>query len=86
MKLTFDDLCAQIVGEDIMSATKLQQPAVQKPGTTTNQAPQPTPAAQQNQQLGDEDLLKLLQQKLADEKFKQALLQLVNPSQQNAIK
>ena len=48
MKLTFDDLCAQIVGEDIMSATKLQQPAVQKPGTTTNQAPQPTPAAQQN--------------------------------------
>jgi len=31
-------------------------------------------------------LLKLLQQKLADEKFKQTLLQLLNPPQQNAAK
>jgi hypothetical protein len=81
MKKTFDDLIKEIVGENLMAATPQQ-------GQQTTQTYQKTPAAQPVQkpvqptnQQGDEELLKTLQQKLQDEKFKQQLLQLLNPQQ-----
>ena len=80
MTKTFDQICSEIIGEDIMSATKPQAPVAQTNVAQKPGVPQPTPAApHQNQQPNeDQELLKLLQQKLADEKFKQSLLQLLN--------
>lgn len=91
MTKNFDDICKGILGEMINPTT--QQPQ-QKPGQQVAPAPQTgAPAAvqqnqQQNQQavqhpqMKDEDLLKLLQQKLTDQKFKQSLMQILNPPQQ----
>jgi len=87
MKKTFDDLIKEIVGENIMAST----PQPTQPGTQTYQktsSAQPVqktnPAPNANQQQGDEELLKVLQQKLQDEKFKQQLMQLLNPQQPTA--
>lgn len=80
-KTKFDSLC-----ETIMSGT---QPTPAKPVTPNTGAPttpQTTPPAQPNQQqnqINDEELFKALQQKMNDQKFKDALLKMLNP-QQNA--
>lgn len=85
MTKTFDELCSEFLGEDYMSATKPQAQQAQTNPSQKPGVPQPTPAApQQNQQQtnDDQELLQLLQQKLADEKFKQSLLQLLNTKTQ----
>jgi hypothetical protein len=79
MKKTFDDLIKEIVGENLMAATPQQNSqAYQK--SPSAQPIQQKPAQPNNQQ-GDDELLKVLQQKLQDEKFKQQLMQLLNPQQ-----
>ena len=78
MKKTFDDLIKEVVGENLMAATPQQNSqAYQK---SPSAQPVQKPVQSTNQQ-GDEELLKTLQQKLQDEKFKQQLLQLLNPQQ-----
>jgi hypothetical protein len=95
MTKNFDQICKGILGEMI---TPPAQP--QKPGQTAPAAPAPqagAPAAvqqnqQQNQQnaqqqapqMKDEDLLKLLAQKIQDPKFLPQLQALMNPQQPNA--
>ena len=74
----FEELCSKYVSEDLMSATP-QQPA--KPVTITPQTTNQT--QQQNPNMKDEELFNLLQQKMADEKFKQAFSQWLK-TQQNA--
>jgi hypothetical protein len=78
-KTKFDSLC-----ETIMSGT---QPTPAKPISAAG-TPQTTPPAQPNQpnqpnQINDDELFKALQQKMNDQKFKDALLKMLNP-QQNA--
>ena len=83
MKSVFDELCSKYLGEDIMSATpnKTQAPAPQ-----TAVAPNPTQQNnQQNPQIKDEDLFKLLQQRMLDAKFKEAFGSWLQ-GQQNAAK
>lgn len=85
MNKTFDQLVKEIVGENIMAATQpnqqnQQQNKQQYQTTPGAQPPQQVQQNQQNQQ-GDEELLKTLQQKLADEKFKNQLLALLNNQQ-----
>lgn len=84
-KKTFDELCASYLGENVPptpAAPKLvttpspNQPA--QPGQPTNNNQQ----NQNNSQINDDELMKLLQQKLQDEKFKQQLAQMLNPAQQ----
>jgi hypothetical protein len=91
MTKTFDEICNGILGE-MITAPNQQQQKPNQPGQ------QPAPAAgapaaiqnntqnnaQQPNQMQDDELLKLLQQKLNDEKFKQSLMQLMNPQQPNA--
>lgn len=91
MTKTFNELC-----ENIMAKTQPTQPnqPAQNTTQTNQQTPQPTPSAsaapqqnnqQNNQQnpINDDELFKVLQQKLNDQKFKDALLKMLNP-QQNA--
>lgn len=78
-KKTFDEICSKILGEGVpVSPATAGQTPVQNPAIQKQTTPQPTPSANQ-QQINDDDLLKLLQQKLADEKFKQSLMQMLNP-------
>ena len=84
MTKTFDELC-----ETIISGTQPQQGQIPpaKPGTTPQpNTPQPTPSVpqQNNQQPNDDELFKALQQKMNDQKFRDALLKMLNPQQQNA--
>lgn len=88
MTKTFDEICKNILGEVAIA------PNIQKPNTAQPVAPNTGAQAatqnnlQQNSPTNnDEELLKMLQQKLQDEKFKQTLLQLLNPQQQqpNAV-
>ena len=94
MTKTFDEICKGILGEMITAPTQQkpnqpQQPAQQPAQQPTSGAPAAIQNnvqnnAQQNNQMKDDELLKLLQQKLNDEKFKQSLMQLMNPQQPNA--
>lgn len=85
MTKNFDDICKGILGEMIAapapqaSASNQTQPAA---GTGAAAAVQNN--TQQNNQMKDDELLKMLQQKLQDQKFKQSLMQLLNPQQPNA--
>lgn len=86
-KKTFDEICEKILGEavpvppanssqpTVNKAPVAQNPVVQKPNT-----PQPTPAANQTEQpeIADDVLMKALQQRMADAKFKESLLQMLN--------
>lgn len=95
MTKNFDDICKGILGEMIAPPAQQQQQQ-QKPGQQVAPAPQTgAPAAiqqnqnqQQNQQqapqMKDEELLKLLQQKIQDPKFLPQLQALLNPQQSNA--
>ena len=86
-KKTFDELCASYLGENVPpspAAPKLVTTPSPNQPAQPNANPQPTPAPS-NQQMGDDELMKLLQQKLLDTKFKQQLAQmLANPAQPNA--
>lgn len=94
MTKTFDEICNGILGE-MITAPNPQKPTPAQP----NQQPAPNTGAQaavnnnaqnngqQQNQMKDEDLLKLLQQKMEDpanQKFKELLGQLLNPQQPNA--
>lgn len=48
------------------------------------QTPQQQTPQQQQPQTKDDDLFNLLQQKMADQKFREQLLKMLNPNQQNA--
>lgn len=86
MTNTFDKLC-----ENILKGTQQTQPNNQQTPNSpavTPATPQPTPPAappQQQTNINDDDLFKVLQQKLNDQKFKDALLKMLNPQQQNAV-
>ena len=95
MTKNFDEICKGILGEMITAPAQQkpnqpQQPAQQPapgagaPAAIQNNVQNNQNNAQQNNQMGDDELLKLLQQKLNDEKFKQSLMQLMNPQQPNA--
>jgi hypothetical protein len=77
MNLKFDELCSKYVGENIMNPTT---PNKQTTTTSTTQTqptpPQPTPPAKQTlPNIEDNQLLELLKQKMADDKFKQVFSQ-----------
>lgn len=90
---SFDELFSQLMGENYMSSTPAQGSVTNNSTATpaTSAAPQGnnpsqptnTPTATGNNQQKEDELMKMLQQKLQDEKFKQQLLQMLNP-QQNA--
>lgn len=62
-------------------STILNKQIVENQGVVTTTTPQtPTTNASSNQQ-GDEQLLKLLQQKLNDQKFKDALMKMLNSNE-----
>lgn len=99
MTKTFDSICKQILGETYMSPTpKIKTTstggnnvASNTNANSSNQSPQQPqqqqqPAATNNaqSQIGDDELLNLLSQRIADEQFKQKLLQNLNNSQQPA--
>lgn len=67
-----------------MSPTTPTKQAQPTNTTQTAPTPQPTPAAndQQKPEIKDEDLLNLLQQKMADQKFQQAFAQWLKTQQQ----
>jgi hypothetical protein len=88
MTKTFDEICNGILKE-MLAAPNPQKPT---PAQTpqSNAQPAPNTGAQnaiqsnqntQNKAKEEEELMKLLQQKLQDEKFKQSLMQLLNPQQ-----
>lgn len=102
MTKTFDEICNGILGEMITAPNPQKptpaQPNQQQPAPNTgaqaavnnnqnnNQNNAQNTSAQQNQ-MKDEELLKLLQQKMQDpanQKFKEMLGQLLNPQQPNA--
>ena len=90
MKKTFDQICADILGETLQPNT--QNNANQQPpaGQQNQQQYQKTPpiAPKQTGQQIDDELMKLLQQKMQDkakgEEFKQQLMQMLKQPQQNA--
>lgn len=95
MTKNFDEICNGILSEMVTAPNQQQKPNQNQP-QQPGQQPAPgagAPAAIQNNtqnntqqpnQMQDDELLKLLQQKLNDEKFKQSLMQLMNPQQPNA--
>lgn len=94
MSKTFDELYNSVLKETMTtntqptsSAPASNQPAQQnqqtnqqQPQNQNNQAYQktPTPNTPASQQTNDNDLMKVLQQKLQDQQFKQQLLQMLN--------
>jgi len=94
MTKTFDEICNGILSEMVTTPNQQQQKPNQPQQPAQPAAPGAgAPAAIQNNtqnntqqpnQMQDAELLKLLQQKLNDEKFKQSLMQLMNPQQPNA--
>ena len=87
MTKSFDEIC-----ENIMAGTQAgAKPAPGAPQTTPAPGtPQPTPAAaqpqQQQNQINDDELFKVLQQKMNDQKFKDALLKMLTPQPNAANK
>lgn len=85
MKKTFDDLIKEIVGENLMAATPQQNTQAYQKSPSAQPIQQKPVQPNSNQQQNDEELLKVLQQKLQDQKgeeFKQLLMKLINPQQQ----
>lgn len=88
MKTKFDELCSQYIDENIVNPSAVK-PTIST--TTTNSAPtqaqpttpQPTPPAKQNPEIKDDQLLQLLQQRMADANFQKAFGDWLK-SQQNA--
>lgn len=89
MTKTFDEIC-----ENIMAGTQQgnnQQkpitPGTPQPTPVAPGTPQPTPAAPNQQpQVNDDELFKVLQQKMNDQKFKDALLKMLTPQPNAANK
>jgi hypothetical protein len=96
MTKTFDEICSNILKEMITNTADLStSPQAQQMGAQTNQQTpnqnqstsqqyQKTPTPQQSPSANkeNEELVKLLQQKMQDEKFKQQLLQMLQPTSQ----
>lgn len=99
MTKNFDDICNGILGEMMNNPNQQQrpgQPQQQTPGTATtpqagapaavqqNQQQNQQNASQQNSQIKDEDLLKILVDRIKDQQFLPKLQALLNPQQPNA--
>lgn len=97
MTKNFDEICKGILGEMITAPNQQQKPAQpqqQQPAAAPqtgavaavqqNQQQNQQAAQQQTPQIKDEDLLKILAQKVQDPKFLPQLQALLNPKQPNA--
>ena len=92
MKKSFDQVCAEILGEILNTTTPAasavnpqqpNQPNQQQPNQPNQQQYQKTPTPNNpQQQQGNDELMKMLQQKMQDEKFKQQLMQMLKTPQQ----
>lgn len=95
MKKSFDQMCAEILGEILNTTTpgasaantqqQPQQNQNQQQPQQNQQQYQKTPTPNAPQQQGDDELLNALQQKMQDEKFKQQLLQMLKTPQQPGV-